>query len=334
MIPRRRVRSAASPPCRGGARREALLKGQKIGRRLSAQRIAGGASPAPRAGGTTASRLRSASAYWHARCSRPVGADGLLIMTAAAPEPKAEHGPACTRYDAVVKVTGRATYALRYAAAEPAYAFMVTSAIAKGRVDGFDLDDAKRVRGVIDIVTHENAPKLKDSKLFSNGGYAGTTIQPLKSADIAHDGRQIIAVVIAESYEAAREARQPRQGEIHAAAPTRDASTRRAKPRAAAEGPERAVQGRPEVGDFAKAFEHGRSHGDRVLRRRRAASQSDGAVLHELRLDGRDNLGDLRAESISSTASRMASPSSSASTPTRFAWSTPMSAAASACAAR
>ena len=126
-------------------------------------------------------------------------------MTTAAPEPKANMGQPVPRYDAVAKVTGKATYGSDMPLANPAYAYLVTSAIAKGRVDGFDLDDARRVRGVIDIVTHENAPKLKESKLFSNGGYAGTTIQPLKSADVAHDG-QIIAVAIAESYEAAREA--------------------------------------------------------------------------------------------------------------------------------
>src|SRR5205807_7765044 len=119
-----------------------------------------------------------------------------LIMTVAAPEPKANMGRPVPRYDAVSKVTGRATYASDMPLANPAYAFLVTSAIAKGRVDSFDLDDASRVRGLIDIVTHENAPKLKDSKLVSHGGYAGTTIQPMKSADIAQDG-QIVAVFIA-----------------------------------------------------------------------------------------------------------------------------------------
>ena len=74
----------------------------------------------------------------------------------------------------------------------PAYAYLVTSSIAKGRIDGFDLTAAKKVRGVIDIVTHENAEKLKEAKLFSNGGYTSTTIQPLKSHEIAQEG-QIVA---------------------------------------------------------------------------------------------------------------------------------------------
>jgi xanthine dehydrogenase YagR molybdenum-binding subunit len=126
-------------------------------------------------------------------------------MSIAAPEPKANMGQPVQRYDAVAKVTGKARYASDVPLANPAYAYLVTSSIAKGRIDGFDLADARKVRGVIDVVTYETAEKLKDAKLFSNGGYASTTVQPLKSADIAHDG-QIVAVVLAETFEAAREA--------------------------------------------------------------------------------------------------------------------------------
>jgi xanthine dehydrogenase YagR molybdenum-binding subunit len=126
-------------------------------------------------------------------------------MSIAAPEPKANMGQPIPRYDAVAKVTGKAEYAADTALVRPAFAYLVTSSIARGRIDGFDLAAAKQVRGVIDIVTHENAEKLKDAKLFSNGGHASTTIQPLKSAAIAQEG-QIVAVVLAESFEAAREA--------------------------------------------------------------------------------------------------------------------------------
>jgi xanthine dehydrogenase YagR molybdenum-binding subunit len=174
-------------------------------------------------------------------------------MTAAAPEPKTNMGQPVPRYDAVVKVTGRATYASDMPLSDPAYAFLVTSAIAKGRIDGFDLDEARRVRGVIDIVTHENAPKLKDSKLFSNGGYAGTTIQPLKFAEIAHDG-QIIAVVVAETYEAAREAANRVKVSYTATTPsaTFDSPGTTA---AAAKGQNAQFKEDPKVGDFAKAFD-------------------------------------------------------------------------------
>ncbi|WP_439405665.1 xanthine dehydrogenase family protein molybdopterin-binding subunit [Bradyrhizobium sp. DASA03076] len=174
-------------------------------------------------------------------------------MTAAAPEPKANMGKPVPRYDAAAKVTGRATYGSDMPLDNPAYAFLVTSAIAKGRINSFDLDDAKRVRGVIDIVTHENAPNLNESKLFSNGGYAGTTIQPLKSTDIAHDG-QIIAVVIAESYEAAREAANRVKVSYTAATPSASFDSP-GTTEAAAKGQNAQFKEDPKVGDFAKAFD-------------------------------------------------------------------------------
>jgi CO/xanthine dehydrogenase Mo-binding subunit len=72
---------------------------------------------------------------------------------------------------------------------------------------------------VIDIVTHENADKLQDAKLFSNGGYTSSTIQPLKSAEIAQEG-QIVAVALAETFEAAREAAHAVKVNYIAALPT------------------------------------------------------------------------------------------------------------------
>ena len=140
-------------------------------------------------------------------------------MSTAAPEPKGNMGQPVPRYDAYAKVTGKAAYAADMPLSRPAFAYLVTSAIAKGRIDGFDLAAAKRVRGLIDIVTYENADKLKQAKLFSNGGYVSTTIQPLKSPEIAHDG-EIVAVVVAETFEAAREAAHAVKVNYTAAAPT------------------------------------------------------------------------------------------------------------------
>ena len=151
---------------------EALLKGQKFDDAL-AQR----AAEAAFAGATAAKaqriqdRARQARGGARAASSRN---DGDLTMSIAAPEPKANMGQPIPRYDAVAKVTGKAEYAADVALVNPAYAYLVTSSIAKGRIDGFDLTAAKQVRGVIDIVTHENAEKLKEAKLFSNGGYTST----------------------------------------------------------------------------------------------------------------------------------------------------------------
>src|SRR5712664_3872347 len=106
--------------------------------------------------------------------------------------------------------------------------------------------------GVIDIVTHENAEKLKDAKLFSNGGHASTTIQPLKSAAIAQEG-QIVAVVLAESFEAAREAAHLVKVTYTAASPTASFDSP-GTTSAPAKGQAARFKEDPKVGDFAEAF--------------------------------------------------------------------------------
>jgi len=123
------------------------------------------------------------------------------MTNAAAPEPKANMGAPVPRYDARLKVTGAARYPADELAANPAYAVLVTSAIAKGRISAFDLDAARAVPGLLDILTYENTSGLKQTK-FADG--AATSIQQL-GPDIQHNG-QIIAVVVADSFEAANEA--------------------------------------------------------------------------------------------------------------------------------
>jgi xanthine dehydrogenase YagR molybdenum-binding subunit len=174
-------------------------------------------------------------------------------MTTAAPEPKANMGQPIPRYDAIAKVTGRAAYAADLPLNNPVYAYLVTSSIAKGRVDGFDLADARKVRGVIDIVTHENAEKLKEAKLFSNGGYASTTAQPLKNNEIVEEG-QIIAIVLAETFEAAREASRRVKVTYSAAATPTTSFDSPGTTSARAKGQVSQFKEDPKVGDFAKAF--------------------------------------------------------------------------------
>jgi xanthine dehydrogenase YagR molybdenum-binding subunit len=125
-------------------------------------------------------------------------------MPAAVPEPKANMGQPIPRYDARQKVMGQARYASDFPVNNPAYAFLVTSAIAKGTITTIDLANAKAVRGVIEIFTHENTGDLKTLKYESTGGGAATSIQDF-GPKILHDG-QIVAMVVADTFEAAREA--------------------------------------------------------------------------------------------------------------------------------
>jgi xanthine dehydrogenase YagR molybdenum-binding subunit len=113
-------------------------------------------------------------------------------------------GPPVPRYDGRAKVTGAARYPSDVPVANPAYAYLVTSAIARGQIAHMDLGRANAVAGVLDILTADNTKELKTLAYAPGGGGASTSIQGL-GPQIAHDG-QIVAVVLADSYEAAREA--------------------------------------------------------------------------------------------------------------------------------
>jgi xanthine dehydrogenase YagR molybdenum-binding subunit len=125
-------------------------------------------------------------------------------MSRAAPEPKANMGNPEPRIDGRLKVTGEARYGSDFSVSNPAFAYLVTSAIAKGHIESMDLSDAKAVPGVLDIFTHKNTRELKDLKYAAGGGGPTTSIQDF-GPKIQHDG-QIVAMVVADSFEAAREA--------------------------------------------------------------------------------------------------------------------------------
>ena len=111
------------------------------------------------------------------------------------------------RLDARLKVTGAARYPSDVAVANPAFACLVTSAIARGVIRAIHLDAARAVPGVLDILTYQNANDIKPLKTFSEGGQAGSSIVPLSASKIWHDG-QIVALAVAETFEAASEAAQ------------------------------------------------------------------------------------------------------------------------------
>jgi xanthine dehydrogenase YagR molybdenum-binding subunit len=125
-------------------------------------------------------------------------------MNKAAPQPLDNMGKPEPRIDGRAKVTGEARYGSDFAFPEPVYAFLRTSAIAKGRITNIDLSDAKSVPGVIDILTHENTDELEEVKFSAGGGGAGSSMQGLGPE--IHFGGQIVAMTLANSYEAAREA--------------------------------------------------------------------------------------------------------------------------------
>jgi xanthine dehydrogenase YagR molybdenum-binding subunit len=107
------------------------------------------------------------------------------------------------RYDARLKVTGEARYGSDFAVANAAFGFLVTSTIAKGRIETIELLEARDVRGVLEIFTHENTGDLKAIKYAPAGGGPTSSIQDF-GPDIQYAG-QIVALVVADTFEAARE---------------------------------------------------------------------------------------------------------------------------------
>src|ERR1700761_5150536 len=160
-------------------------------------------------------------------------------------------GTAQNRLDGPAKVTGVAHYGSDVPFSNPAYGYLVTSTIARGRIVSFDLKDARTLSGVIDIFTYQNIGKIEAGKTFDGGGYMGSSIAPMESAEILHDG-QIVAIVIADTFEIARDAAH--RVKIAYAPETPSASFDSPGTTTIAGATASAKHEDPKVGDFETAF--------------------------------------------------------------------------------
>jgi len=115
-------------------------------------------------------------------------------------------GTPVDRVDGRLKVTGQAQYTADTPVEHVAYAVMVTSTIARGKIGSIDSSEAREVAGVLQIFTHENSPRFTQPEAdFMNALVPAQSFMPLQSDEIIHYGQQI-AVVVAETFEAARAA--------------------------------------------------------------------------------------------------------------------------------
>ena len=125
------------------------------------------------------------------------------------------------------------------------------------------------------------------------------TTSPLQIAEIWHDG-QIVAMVVAETFEAAQRSRDAGQGRIRREAPTATfdsagTTTEQASTRASRRSKD------PSVGDAEAAFAARRGQDRRAISHADPAPQPDRAVHHHLRL-GRRPADHVRAAASRSTA--------------------------------
>jgi xanthine dehydrogenase YagR molybdenum-binding subunit len=112
-------------------------------------------------------------------------------------------GQPLTRRDGILKVTGAARYAADNHPAGMLYAVLAVSSIARGRVTALDVDAAKAHPGVIEVMTPGNRPPLAMDPDEKSNPFM-FRIDVLQN-DLVRYANQPIAVVIAETLEAATE---------------------------------------------------------------------------------------------------------------------------------
>lgn len=106
-------------------------------------------------------------------------------------------GAPLARLEGREKVTGEARYSYEYPVDDVLYAWPVQSTIARGTITAIQTDAALATEGVVQVITHENAPRLEDA--------GDGELLVLQSSDIAYRG-QVVALVVATTIDIAREA--------------------------------------------------------------------------------------------------------------------------------
>jgi xanthine dehydrogenase YagR molybdenum-binding subunit len=106
-------------------------------------------------------------------------------------------GAPLARVEGRDKVTGAARYAAEYPADDVAYGWIVQSPAARGRILAIDTAAALAAPGVLAVLTHENAQDLVKGD--------DPELHVLQDPEVHYRG-QIVALVVAETLETAREA--------------------------------------------------------------------------------------------------------------------------------
>src|SRR5882724_7300793 len=164
-------------------------------------------------------------------------------------------GTPTSRADGRAKVTGAAKYAAEFNTPGLAYASVVSSTIAKGRILRIDTSAALRLKGVIDVLTHQHRPPMADTNQAYHDEVApegGSPFRPPYDGNVAFNG-QPVAVVIADSSEVARDAASLVRVEFAPEAHTTDLERERGNAFSLANDTFALMPSRPR-GDAAKAF--------------------------------------------------------------------------------
>jgi xanthine dehydrogenase YagR molybdenum-binding subunit len=134
-------------------------------------------------------------------------------MTQAPPQPGRSSAPvlgaSLDRVDGHVKTTGAARYSAEYAYPGLAHAALVHATVTRARILRIDSTGALALPGVLAVVTHENAPRMrpapKPTLLNLATLAAGTSVNYLNTDEVHWNG-QPVAVVVADTLDVALEA--------------------------------------------------------------------------------------------------------------------------------
>jgi xanthine dehydrogenase YagR molybdenum-binding subunit len=107
------------------------------------------------------------------------------------------------RTDGPLKLRGEARYAAEFSPPRVAHAVMVRSTVASGKIAAIDSSEARRLPGVLLVMTHQNAPKLPNRGKTGLKPPAGRELSLLQDDTVRYNGEPI-AVVVADTLERAQ----------------------------------------------------------------------------------------------------------------------------------
>jgi xanthine dehydrogenase YagR molybdenum-binding subunit len=105
------------------------------------------------------------------------------------------------RYEGPLKVAGKATYAAEYPAERLAHGFLVRATVGAGKITAIHADEVQSLPGVLAVVTDFES-------FLRNAAQGGETKAPVQGVEEVQYHGEPIAVVVAETFEAARDAAQ------------------------------------------------------------------------------------------------------------------------------
>jgi xanthine dehydrogenase YagR molybdenum-binding subunit len=108
-------------------------------------------------------------------------------------------GRPLNRIDGPLKVAGQATYSAEYALPDLAYGYLVQAKVGRGRITAIDTAEALAMPGVIDVVVDLDT-------FIRNPQQGGSKKAPTQGVEEIHYFGEVVAIVVAEGFEQARDA--------------------------------------------------------------------------------------------------------------------------------